>query len=66
MGTFGTIFDVGHASGPLLAGLLIGLVGSGTDYRIPFAIVAMLLVIAAIVFRGGVKIEDRERTSPHG
>ncbi len=55
MGTFGTIFDVGHASGPLLAGLLIGLVGSSTDYRIPFAIVAALLVAAAIVFRAGVK-----------
>ncbi|AFM22941.1 MFS transporter [Desulfomonile tiedjei] len=57
MGTFGTIFDVGHASGPLLAGFLIGVVGSGTDYRIPFAVVAMLLVVTAIVFRAGVKIE---------
>lgn len=57
MGTFGTIFDVGHASGPLLAGFLIGVVGSGTDYRIPFAIVAMLLIVAAIVFQAGVKIE---------
>ncbi|MBI4964469.1 MAG: MFS transporter [Desulfomonile tiedjei] len=55
MGTFGTIFDVGHASGPLLAGLLIGLTGSGTDYRLSFAIVAALLVAAAIVFRAGVK-----------
>ena len=60
MGTFGTIFDVGHASGPLLAGLLIGIVGSGTDYRIPFAIVATLLVIAAMVFRAGVKAESGE------
>lgn len=57
MGTFGTIFDVGHASGPLLAGLLIGVVGSGTDYRIPFAVVATLLIVAAIVFRVGVKTE---------
>lgn len=54
MGTFGTIFDVGHASGPLIAGLLIGVVGSSTDYRIPFAIVASLLIIAAIIFRKGV------------
>lgn len=54
MGTFGTIFDVGHASGPLLAGILIGLLGTGADYRIPFAIVAALLVIAAIAFRKGV------------
>ena len=25
MGTFGAIFDIGHATGPLLAGALIGL-----------------------------------------
>ncbi|MFH0822132.1 MAG: MFS transporter [Pseudomonadota bacterium] len=54
MGTFGTIFDVGHASGPLLAGLLIGLTGSGTDYRIPFAVVASILMVAAIIFRAGI------------
>jgi MFS family permease len=57
MGTFGTIFDVGHASGPLLAGLLIGLTGSGSDYRLSFAIVAALLVVAAIIFRIGVKVQ---------
>ena len=61
MGTFGTIFDVGHASGPLLAGFLIGIVGSGTDYRIPFAIVASLLIVAALVFRAGVNAEERNR-----
>jgi len=57
MGTFGTIFDVGHASGPLLAGLLIGIFSAGTDYRIPFAIVAILLVLAALIFRAGVDFE---------
>jgi MFS transporter, DHA1 family, multidrug resistance protein len=57
MGTFGTIFDVGHASGPLLAGILIGLTGSDSDYRLSFAIVAILLVVAAIIFRIGVKVE---------
>jgi len=60
MGTFGTIFDVGHASGPLVAGALIGLTGSGADYRLSFAIVAALLVAAAIVFRVGVKAESGE------
>jgi MFS transporter, DHA1 family, multidrug resistance protein len=60
MGTFGTIFDVGHASDPLLAGFLIGVVGSGTDYRIPFAILASLLVIAAIVFQTSLKAEEDE------
>jgi MFS family permease len=57
MGTFGTIFDVGHASGPLLAGALIGLTGSGSDYRLSFAIVAALMVVAAIVFRFGINME---------
>ena len=60
MGTFGTIFDVGHASGPLLAGLLIGLTGSGTDYRLSFAVVAALLVVAALAFRIGVKMQPQE------
>ena len=51
MGTFGTIFDVGHASGPLLAGVLIGLTGGGTDYRMSFFVVAVLLILAAMLFR---------------
>jgi MFS family permease len=50
MGTFGTIFDLGHAAGPLLAGVLIGLWG-GLDYRAPFAVIAALLMIAAFTFR---------------
>ena len=32
MGTFGTIFDVGHAAGPLLAGTLIGLWGGAKTW----------------------------------
>jgi MFS family permease len=52
MGTFGTIYDVGHAAGPLLAGLLIGGFG-GDDYRAPFALIAALLVLAALAFRWG-------------
>ncbi|MEW6532833.1 MAG: MFS transporter [Thermodesulfobacteriota bacterium] len=59
MGTFGTIFDVGHASGPLLAGFLIGLTGSSTDFRMSFAIVAGLLVAAAVIFRAGIKTDAR-------
>jgi hypothetical protein len=50
MGTFGTIFDIGHAAGPLLAGALIGLWG-GADYRAPFAVIAALLIIAAFTFK---------------
>jgi DHA1 family multidrug resistance protein-like MFS transporter len=50
MGTFGTIFDVGHAAGPLLAGALIGIWG-GQDYRWPFALIGALLILAALAFR---------------
>jgi DHA1 family multidrug resistance protein-like MFS transporter len=54
MGAFGTIFDVGHAAGPLLAGFLIGIWGGG-DFRGPFAIIAAILILAALVFRVGVR-----------
>jgi DHA1 family multidrug resistance protein-like MFS transporter len=57
MGTFGTIFDVGHAAGPLLAGVLIGFWG-GQDYRGPFALIAALLVLAALAFRAVVPREQ--------
>jgi MFS transporter, DHA1 family, multidrug resistance protein len=50
MGTFGTIFDIGHAAGPLLAGVLISLWG-GQDYRAPFAIIAALLMITAFTYK---------------
>ncbi len=66
MGTFGTIFDVGHACGPLIAGALIGVVGTGTDYRVPFAIVAVLLVGAALTFRIGVDSTETRASAPRG
>jgi MFS family permease len=46
MGAFGTIMDTGHASGPIVTGLLIGLF----SYRGAFAIVAALLVIVTLFF----------------
>ena len=54
MGAFGTLFDVGHASGPLLAGFLIGL-SADDDFRVSFGVIAALLVLAALAFRIGVK-----------
>ncbi len=54
MGAFGTLFDVGHAAGPLLAGFFIGL-SSDHDFRIAFAAIALLVVFAALAFRAGVK-----------
>jgi DHA1 family multidrug resistance protein-like MFS transporter len=58
MGTFGTIFDVGHASGPILAGLLLGRL----DYFISFVIMGSLLLAAIPVFVLGVD-ERRDRTA---
>lgn len=50
MGVFGTLYDVGHASGPILAGLLIGL-SDGRDFRLAFAAIAAILVVSALFFR---------------
>jgi DHA1 family multidrug resistance protein-like MFS transporter len=55
MGTFGTIFDIGHASGPILAGFLI----ARYDYLYAFLFMAALLVLAVPVFAANVKTEKR-------
>lgn len=46
MGMQGTIGDIGHASGPLLAGILI----ANMSYAGAFTIIASLQVVAAMVF----------------
>jgi MFS family permease len=46
MGMQGTIMDIGHASGPLLAGLLI----ANLSYPMAFAVIAGMQLIAAAVF----------------
>ncbi len=51
MGTFGTIFDIGHASGPILAGLLI----AHFDYLYSFLIMAGILLLSIPVFIANVK-----------
>ncbi len=51
MGTFGTIFDIGHASGPILAGILI----AHFDYLYAFWIISSLLIASVPVFVLGVK-----------
>ncbi len=54
MGTFGTIFDVGHASGPILGGVLVATL----DYRLAFAVLAVILLVAIPVFLAGVSLGD--------
>lgn len=51
MGTFGTIFDIGHASGPILAGFLI----AKFDYLSAFWIMSAILIAAIPIFAFGVK-----------
>jgi DHA1 family multidrug resistance protein-like MFS transporter len=46
MGTFGTIFDIGHASGPILAGLLI----ARLDYLYSFWILSLMLLLSLLIF----------------
>jgi len=55
MGTFGTIFDMGHAAGPILAGLLI----ARFDYLYSFWIMSLLLLISVPVFIAGVNIKQK-------
>jgi MFS family permease len=54
MGTFGTIFDIGHASGPILAGILI----ARYDYLFSFWVMAAMLLLAVPVFTITVKIKE--------
>jgi MFS family permease len=54
MGTFGTIFDVGHASGPILGGVLV----AWLDFRLAFAVLAVVLLAAIPVFLAGVSLND--------
>ena len=51
MGTFGTIFDVGHAAGPILAGVLIAHFSYGTA----FLALAGILVLAVPLFLATVR-----------
>ncbi|HEX5682371.1 MAG TPA: MFS transporter [Desulfobacterales bacterium] len=46
MGVFGTIFDIGHASGPILSGILIGVWG----YFPAFAVMASVLILVIPAF----------------
>lgn len=55
MGVFGTIWDTGEASGPILAGFLIASLG----YSPAFALIASLMAVAALVFASLVRDPQR-------
>ena len=46
IGMQGTVMDIGHASGPLLAGVLI----AHLSYQGAFGVIASIQVVAVIVF----------------
>jgi MFS family permease len=50
-GVFGTIYDVGDAFGPILAGVLVAAVGYGPMFRIMAAIAATVTVAFYFVSR---------------
>src|SRR5437870_5756367 len=53
MGMQGAITDIGHASGPILSGVLIGALG----FQLAFPIIAGFVLVAAGVFRASVRAE---------
>jgi MFS transporter, DHA1 family, multidrug resistance protein len=61
LGVFGTIWDIGEASGPILAGALIFAVGSlesAGAYLLAFSIVAVVMVAVGLLF--GLTVHDPE------
>jgi MFS family permease len=55
MGMQGTVMDIGHASGPLLAGVLI----AHASYQGAFAVIAGLQILAAIAFWATMRTTSR-------
>jgi MFS family permease len=52
MGVFGTIWDIGEAAGPILAGILIGQIG----YQPAFDVIAVIIVAVAAAFAARIRI----------
>jgi len=56
MGLFGSIMDIGHASGPLLFGLLVGVLG----YLWTFHLFSIILILGVIAFIFSLVKEDKK------
>lgn len=56
MGAFGSILNIGHASGPILAGLFL----AHFSYQHSFLIIASILILAAFIFHLSIQ-EKRKR-----
>jgi MFS family permease len=57
MGVFGTIWDIGEASGPIIAGILIAALSS---FFSSFAIISATILFLALVFAMAVKDPGKE------
>jgi len=51
MGVFGTIWDIGEAAGPMIAGFLIGDLGYATTFDVLAAVIALVTVGLMMVVR---------------
>jgi len=62
MGVFGTIWDIGEALGPILAGILIGQIGYEPAFDVIAAIIAAVAVAFAVRIRiAPVPVDGRKR-----
>ncbi len=52
MGVFGTIWDIGEAAGPIVAGILIGQIG----YEPAFDVIAAIIAAVAVVFAARIRM----------
>ena len=60
MGVFGTIWEIGEAAGPILAGILIAQIG----YQPAFDIIAVIIAAVAGVFAARVRIAPAPEGGP--
>lgn len=61
MGVFGTIWDIGEAAGPIVAGILIGQLG----YEPAFDAIAVIIAAVAVIFAAWVRIAPVPAESPN-
>lgn len=59
MGVFGSLWDIGHAAGPLVAGFLIAWLG----YQNAFAVIAVAIVAALAIFLIGSRNHGSDATN---
>jgi MFS transporter, DHA1 family, multidrug resistance protein len=51
MGVFGTIWDIGEAAGPMIAGFLIGTLGYAATFDVLAAVIALVTVALMVLLR---------------